>query len=477
MATADRSSETRSENAPKAAPEGAPAAGAAQGPALARVQSIRGQGWDAVEQVAAIVKESPHDQPQIMQWLQQNRGNGFAQHVLGELHGRTSKTTRFPIVMLHGMGASASSWDPQIPAAMRGDGDAVFEINAPPFATPEERAKAIAPQLQSILEKTGAPKLNLIAWSEGGLDARYLISSMGWADRIASLSMVATPNRGSAAAGKVATVLVDTNTIVGHLHQAAAILEGALQTAAAPAKKLPAELSPILGKLDQELGGVLGTRPVPLETLITGAVNVASTVHHATDPAAGAEQAMLQQAADLARKLKSHIPPSIEPTLDAIARNLGAQDGNPMSNQTDPIGAMKSLSEGGAAAFNRANPNKPGVYYQSWAGVSTLNGKLTPAQVAQLKRLGPMLDRNPQLAAPLEAKLMATSLAARSSANGDLNDGAVDVKSAMWGNFRGTVPLDHLDFARQRPEDKTDTGFDAVELYRKLAEDLAKRGY
>jgi triacylglycerol esterase/lipase EstA (alpha/beta hydrolase family) len=476
MATSDRSPQARSEDAPKLAPTNADTG--TQGPALARVQAIRGQGWDAVEQVAAIVKQNPHDQPQIMSWLQQNRGNGFAQHVLAEIDGnKTDKTTRYPIVLLHGMGASASAWDPQIPAAMQGDGDAVFEVNAPPFATPEERAKALAPQLENILKKTGAAKLNLIAWSEGGLDARYLISSMGWADRVASLSTVATPHRGSAAADKAAGAVADTDTILDHIHQAVSLLDTALETAAAPAQKLPVELSPILGKLDQELGNVIGTRPVPLEKLIAGAVNVASAVHHATDPAAGAEQAMLQQAADLARKLKSRIPPSIEPTLDAIARNLGAQDDNPMANQADPVGAMQSLSEADASSFNRANPNKPGVYYQSWAGVMTTNGKLTPAQVAQLKRLGPVLDRNPQLAAPLQLKLLPTAIGARSGANGDLNDGAVDVKSAMWGNFQGTVPLDHLDFARQRPEDKADTGFDAVEFYRKLAEGLAKRGY
>ena len=39
--------------------------------------------------------------------------------------------------------------------------------------------------------------MNIIAHSKGGLEARYLISNMGYGRYIASLSMLSTPNRGS----------------------------------------------------------------------------------------------------------------------------------------------------------------------------------------------------------------------------------------------------------------------------------------
>ena len=137
---------------------------------------------------------------------------------------------------------------------------------------------------------------------------------------------------------------------------------------------------------------------------------------------------------------------------------------------------MRSLSEKAAPAFNQANPNMPGVYYQSWAGIASPNGKLTPAQLAELRKLGPVNGPNPNAAAPLEAKLIPLHFGAMSRQNGTLNDGTVDVKSAMWGDYQGTVPMDHTDFAAQRPDAEKSTGFDAVEFYRKMAEDLAKRG-
>ena len=52
----------------------------------------------------------------------------------------------------------------------------------------------------AVLEETGARKLNLIAQSMGGLDARFAISRLGMADRIATLVTVSTPHRGSAIA-------------------------------------------------------------------------------------------------------------------------------------------------------------------------------------------------------------------------------------------------------------------------------------
>ena len=39
-------------------------------------------------------------------------------------------------------------------------------------------------------------RVNLIAHSQGGLDSRYLISTLGWAERVASLTTIATPHHG-----------------------------------------------------------------------------------------------------------------------------------------------------------------------------------------------------------------------------------------------------------------------------------------
>ncbi|TVR01010.1 MAG: hypothetical protein EA398_10840 [Deltaproteobacteria bacterium] len=64
------------------------------------------------------------------------------------------------------------------------------------IATSQRRAGELAPQLEAILEESGAERVNLIAHSQGGLDGRVLVSAMGWHDRVASLTTVATPHRG-----------------------------------------------------------------------------------------------------------------------------------------------------------------------------------------------------------------------------------------------------------------------------------------
>jgi len=78
----------------------------------------------------------------------------------------------------------------------------VFVTIAPPFDTSEDRATALKPQILAILAKTGAAKVNLIAHSQGGLDARVLASpgGLGMGDVIASITTIATPHRGTPAA-------------------------------------------------------------------------------------------------------------------------------------------------------------------------------------------------------------------------------------------------------------------------------------
>src|SRR5262249_930507 len=61
-----------------------------------------------------------------------------------------------------------------------------------PFASFDFRAR----QLKEQIEKTGWKKFNIIAHSAGGLDSRYMISKLGMADRVASLTTVSSPHRG-----------------------------------------------------------------------------------------------------------------------------------------------------------------------------------------------------------------------------------------------------------------------------------------
>ena len=67
------------------------------------------------------------------------------------------------------------------------------------------RAQELATQIDDILQQTKAEKVNILAHSIGGLDARYLISTLGYADKVASLSTVGTPHRGT----PIADLIVD----------------------------------------------------------------------------------------------------------------------------------------------------------------------------------------------------------------------------------------------------------------------------
>ena len=65
------------------------------------------------------------------------------------------------------------------------------------WASTETNAAEIIRRIDEILAETGAEKVNLIAHSKGGLEARMAASSLGAGDRIASITTIATPHRGS----------------------------------------------------------------------------------------------------------------------------------------------------------------------------------------------------------------------------------------------------------------------------------------
>jgi triacylglycerol lipase len=114
----------------------------------------------------------------------------------------------YPIVLMHGMGGFNTlenlpvtvSYFNGVQADLEAHGETeVFVTVAPPYNTSEVRAQSLAPQLDAILAQTGAAKLNLIGHSQGGMDARVLTSpaGLGYADRVASVTTIATPHRGT----------------------------------------------------------------------------------------------------------------------------------------------------------------------------------------------------------------------------------------------------------------------------------------
>lgn len=105
--------------------------------------------------------------------------------------------TRYPILLIHGTGFRDRGYWGRIPKALRQRGAQVFFGGQDGWATVEENATALKQRVEEILAETGSEKVHLIAHSKGGLDARYLVSSLGMAPQVASVSLISAPNHGS----------------------------------------------------------------------------------------------------------------------------------------------------------------------------------------------------------------------------------------------------------------------------------------
>lgn len=111
---------------------------------------------------------------------------------------------QFPIVLLHGLfgftqrrlGPLRFTYFRSVAPYLESVGNRVVAIAVPARGRIEERALKIVDALESHPLLRNSP-VNLIAHSMGGLDGRYLISRLGYADRVRSLTTLATPHRGS----------------------------------------------------------------------------------------------------------------------------------------------------------------------------------------------------------------------------------------------------------------------------------------
>jgi triacylglycerol lipase len=104
---------------------------------------------------------------------------------------------KLAVVLAHGFGGTGESFDPAIVAAIEADGHAVLRAEVPGVEGVAQRAVALGPQIDAFLVATGATQAHLIAHSMGGLDARHLISTLGFAPKVASLTTMSTPHRGT----------------------------------------------------------------------------------------------------------------------------------------------------------------------------------------------------------------------------------------------------------------------------------------
>lgn len=111
---------------------------------------------------------------------------------------------RSPILLVHGLlgydeirvgGRTVAAYFAGIPDALRAAGNDVLVARLSPTEGVARRAE----QLKAYLDRRMPREpVHVLAHSMGGLDARYMISRLGMAPRVLTLTTIATPHRGSA---------------------------------------------------------------------------------------------------------------------------------------------------------------------------------------------------------------------------------------------------------------------------------------
>ena len=111
-----------------------------------------------------------------------------------------SAATKYPLLLVHGMGFRDRKhycyWG-RTAKLLKRHGARVFFGGQDSSGSVESNARCVNGALFDALERSGAEKVNIIAHSKGGLEARYLITRLGCADKVASLTTLATPHHGS----------------------------------------------------------------------------------------------------------------------------------------------------------------------------------------------------------------------------------------------------------------------------------------
>lgn len=108
--------------------------------------------------------------------------------------------TKYPILMLHGVGFRDhklfSYWG-RVPKELVRNGAVIYYGHQEGWGVTEENALVIRDKIMQMLEENHCDKVNIIAHSKGGIDARYAIDALGMGDKVASLTTVCTPHHGS----------------------------------------------------------------------------------------------------------------------------------------------------------------------------------------------------------------------------------------------------------------------------------------
>ncbi len=108
--------------------------------------------------------------------------------------------TKYPILLVHGIAIKdlffIKSFG-KIDKNLKDEGYKVFKSNVDGFGTVENNAAILKEEILKIIEEEKTDKVNIIAHSKGGLDAKYMIEKLDMEDYVQSLTTLCTPHKGS----------------------------------------------------------------------------------------------------------------------------------------------------------------------------------------------------------------------------------------------------------------------------------------
>ena len=114
--------------------------------------------------------------------------------------------TKYPIILVHGIAAKQLriiNAFGRIGEELEKEGHKVFVADTDGFGSIENNAEQLKSYINRVMILTGAEKVNIIAHSKGGLDSKYMITRLGMEDKVASLTTLCTPHKGSIIASKI----------------------------------------------------------------------------------------------------------------------------------------------------------------------------------------------------------------------------------------------------------------------------------
>ncbi|MFI1361244.1 esterase/lipase family protein [Streptomyces sp. NPDC020898] len=110
--------------------------------------------------------------------------------------------THNPIVFVHGLSSSSSSWDDWV-ADFKADGYTASELDAWSYSWSQSNvttAQQLATEVKRVLAATGASKVDLVVHSMGALSARYYLKNLGGTAYVDDFVSAAGVNHGTSVA-------------------------------------------------------------------------------------------------------------------------------------------------------------------------------------------------------------------------------------------------------------------------------------